>query len=371
VNIFGFLDSESGVGEAARTLIRAVDQAGIPSALLNSPRVPHRRNENQFSKRFAKTNPYRVNLIAIYGDMFGIELENFGEERFAGKYNIAYWAWELPEMPPEWGKLLDRVNEVWVPSSFVADAVKRLRPDIPVTVIPHAIEVGRHPFPRAHFELPEGHILFLSMFDFFSIFERKNPLAAIRAFKEAFSSEELVHLVIKCSNPKVEPKNFRLLEDAAKGHNIHLIPRYLAREEIASLLNVCDCYVSLHRSEGFGLPLAEAMALRKPVIATNWSGNADFMNEMNSFPINYKLVPLKRDYGIYRQGNEWAEPDEHEAARRMRLIYENREIAARKGMVAQSDIIKKFSPNAVGRLIAKNLRRIRRDLKSNFVRIPR
>ena len=129
------------------------------------------------------------------------------------------------------------------------------------------------------------------------------------------------------------------------------------------MLNVCDCYVSLHRSEGFGLSIAEAMALRKPIIATNYSGNVDFMNEENSFPISYKLVPLERDYGPYRKGNVWAEPNERETSRCMRLVYEAREVAARKGMFAQRDIVIRFSPDAVGRLVARRLHHL---LKLNF-----
>ena len=362
VNIFGFLDSESGVGEAARSLIRAVYRARIPFSLINSTNCPHRRRENQYSKLFSRFNPYPVNIIAIYGDMFGIELKRFGKKKFENRYNIAYWAWELPLFPPEWGALLDQVDEVWTPSAFVATGVKQLRKDIKCAVIPHAIDVEKCPYSRSHFKLPGNQFLFLTMFDFYSIFERKNPLAVIRAFKEAFLPEEPVGLVIKCSNPNIDRENFRLLEAAAKDHNIHLIPNYLDRDEVASLMNVCNCYVSLHRSEGFGLPMAEAMMLRKPVVATNWSGNADFMTEENSFPINYKIIPLERDYGIYRQGNFWADPDEHEASRRMRLVYENAEIAGRKGMFAQRDIMNKLSPDAIGRLVIKNLRRVRRKL---------
>jgi len=365
VNIFGFLDSESGVGEAARTLTRSVECAGIPYVLLNSPHAPHRRRETQFARKFKEDNPYPVNLIVIYGDMFAQEWSYFGDDKFRNHYNIAYWTWELSRLPPSWVSLLSRVNEVWTASSFAASAIKKANKEVPVVVVPHAIEVKKYPYGRAHFGLPNDKILFLFMFDFYSIFERKNPLAVVRAFKKAFQKNEPVELIIKCSNSKIDPTNFRVLQAEAEKHNVRLINSYLEREEINSLINVCDCYVSLHRSEGFGLTIAEAMALRKQVIATNYSGNTDFMTEENSFPIRYTLVPLTKDYGSYTRGNVWAEPDEHQAAEQMRLVYEAREVAARKGMFAQCDIVMKFSPEVVGHLVAKRLHYLRSRIEGN------
>ena len=361
VNIFGFIDSESGVGEAARTLIRAVASVHIPFALINSDQAPHRRKETQFSKKFGDINPYLVNLIAIYGDMFGSELDRFGKEKFKNHHNIAYWAWELSTLPIKWASLLDNVNEVWTPSQFSAHAIQKARRDIDITVIPHAIEIQKCPYGRSRFNLPENIFLFLFMFDFYSIFERKNPLAIVRAFKNAFQEDEPVGLIIKCSNSHIDPENFRKLEKEiieVKPRYIKIIPQYLEREEISSLINVCDCYVSLHRSEGFGLSIAEAMALRKPVIATHYSGNTDFMNEENSFPVPYTLIPLAHDYGTYTKGNVWAEPDENEAVKYMRLVFEQREIAARKGMLAQRYIMEHLSPQSVATLIQKRLKKI-------------
>lgn len=356
VNIFGFLDSESGVGEAGRTLVRTIDKTGLPVALINSPHAPHRRQERQFARRFGRDNPYTVNLIAIYGDMFARELAYFGEKKFRDRYNVAYWTWELERFPQEWLPLLDRVNEVWTPSNFAAAAVRQARPGLPVTVIPHAIEVPRRRFPRARFGLPDNRFLFLFMFDFYSIFERKNPLAVIRAFRNAFQKNDPVGLVIKCSNPQIDPVNFQILKEAAQDKRIHIIDSYLKREEVAGLMNACDAYVSLHRAEGFGLTMAEAMTLGKPVVATNYSSNTDFMDEENSFPVNYKMVKIRQDYGPYRKGNVWAEPDEGDAVRKMRLVYENQEVAARKGGRAAMTVNFKLSPAAVAVLAGARLK---------------
>lgn len=356
LNIFGYLDAESGVGEAGRVLVKAVQKTSIPYVLLNNPNCPSRKQDKELRDKFTWVAPYPINLIVIYGDTFADALNFFGREKFINKYNIAYWAWELSRLPDNWITLLNKVNEVWTPSSFSAPAIKSAKKEMPVTIIPHAIEIKKCPYPRTHFKLPKNIFLFLFMFDFLSIFERKNPSAVVRAFKKAFDSDEPVGLVIKSSNCEIDLNNFRTLEAESRHPHIYLINNYLDREEINSLLNICDCYVSLHRSEGFGLTIAEAMALGKPVIATNYSGNVDFMTEENSFPVNCKLVKLKQDYGPYLKGNVWAEPDEGDAVKKMRLVYENREVAARKGMLAARDIASKFSPEAIGRFITERLK---------------
>ena len=358
VNLFGFLDSESGVGEAARTLARAVKRTRMLHVLVNSPHAPHRRKERQFSKEFAKENPYAVNLIAIYGDMFASEWNYFGEEAFRDRYNIAYWTWELETLPPAWVPLLDRVDEVWAVSSFAARAIEATGKKLPVTVVPHAIEVKKFSFPRAHFGIPPDTFVFLFMFDFYSYFERKNPLALIRAFERAFPDTPGVLLIIKCSNASVDKEHFEELKRAAQDSRIWIMNTYLEREEVASLMSVCDAYVSLHRSEGFGLTMAEAMALRRPVIATDYSSNTDFMNEENSFPVRYSLVPIEKDHGPYTRGNRWAEPDVAHAAEQMRTVYENPDLALRKAMFGMHTIATRFSSGAVAEIVGKRLREL-------------
>lgn len=359
VNVFGFLDSESGVGEAARTLIRAIKRVNLPIALINNPNVPHRRKDTEFSKKFQNNNPYSINIISIFGDVMEQEMRYFGEDKFKNRYNIAYWAWELANLPKAWIPLLDRVDEVWAMSNFVMEAIKKERPNLPVTVIPQSIKIEKTPYGRGHFNLSKDKFIFLFMFDFYSYFERKNPLAIIEAFKLAFGKNEEVLLLIKCSNSKIDPKNFETLKKAGRQENIQIIDSYLEREEINSLINICDCYISLHRSEGFGLTMAEAMSLGKPVIATNYSSNTDFMNEENSFPIKYKLVELEKNYGVYTKGNFWAEPDIKDSSDKIRLVYEHSEVGLRRASLGRAEILKNFSPETVGKIIEKRLRKIR------------
>lgn len=359
INIFGFLDSESGLGEGARLFAASLERVGIPFALLNTRDAPSRKEKNRFRRAFTDKNPYFVNMLAFNGDVFREVWDSFGEEKFKNRYNIAYWVWELPNLPSSWIPLLDRVKEIWTPSTFAASALNAAGSGLPVTVIPHAIYVEQYPHSRAHFGLPRDKFLFLFMFDFYSIFERKNPLALIEAFRRAFMSGAPVGLVIKCMNGSAYPEHFRILREEAAHCGAYLISESLTRSETNGLMNACDAYVSLHRAEGFGLTIAEAMAFGKPVIATNYSGNTDFLNEENGFPVDFKLVELEKDYGPYMKGSVWAEPDIDHAAAQMRLVLENEEVRKRHAAKARGYIDTNLNPGAVGEKIRNRLRRIR------------
>jgi glycosyltransferase involved in cell wall biosynthesis len=208
---------------------------------------------------------------------------------------------------------------------------------------------------RSFFGLPEDRFLFLFMFDFMSILERKNPLGLFEAFRKAFKPRDKTTLVLKISHAESQPLEFRKFEEAAKGLNVKIIKGVLSRIEINSLLNACDCYVSLHRSEGFGLTMAEAMSLGKPVIATAYSGNMDFMSPSNSFLVNHRLVKLEQDYPPYQKGAMWAEPDNDHAAELMRRVVRDRTLARDRGRQAQKDIREKFCATSVGRMIRDRL----------------
>jgi glycosyltransferase involved in cell wall biosynthesis len=133
----------------------------------------------------------------------------------------------------------------------------------------------------------------------------------------------------------------------------------LTRAELTSLIDACDCFVSLHRSEGFGLGPAEAMSLGKPAIITNWSGNTDYMTVNNCIPIDYKLVQLGRDYGPYKAHQHWAEPDLGQTAQWMKKLVAEPELAATIGGRGQETINTHFSPHAVGKIIQARLQEIR------------
>jgi glycosyltransferase involved in cell wall biosynthesis len=198
------------------------------------------------------------------------------------------------------------------------------------------------------------------MADFMSSPERKNPLGSLEAYvRSACCDKNDVYFVLKTINTHIRPDIERKLKQFRDNHpSIILMEGYLSRAEVNALFNCCDCFVSLHRAEGFGLPLAEAMCLGKPVIATGWSGNTDFMNVGNSLPVRYTIVPLDRDSGPYRKGFHWAEPDLKHAAELMDVAARDKSLVCRIGMQARHDIMTHFSPETVGRLMDQRLNRI-------------
>lgn len=359
LNIAGYINAESGVGEAVRSNIKAVEAAGIPF-VLNNISSPSRQGDRMYTD-FTDKNPYCFNLIQANPDNFLTLLEEKSIEYFVNKYNIGFWYWELSEFPRQWDYCFNYFNEVWVASTFCLDAVSRVSP-VPVFKVPPSVAVDKmKDVGRGHFGLGADDFIFLFMFDLFSFYERKNPLGLINAFRKAFRPGEKVQLVLKCSNLESNKEARDRIRKAAQGLNVKIIDGYFDKDEIHALMKSSDCYVSLHRSEGFGLPLAEAMYLGKPVIATNYSGNTDFMNEKNSFPIRYKLVEIEQDFGPYKKGNVWAEPDTDHAAEAMRLVYEKRELAKSVGQAASDHIKREYNAAVCGQRILDRLEAISRE----------
>ena len=271
-------------------------------------------------------------------------------------HNIAYWAWELPEFPDAWVDACQYYDEIWCPSAFVRDAIAAKVP-LPVQVMPHAIDfkipVGRQ---RARFDLPEDRCTFLFLYDLNSYQERKNPHAVIEAYRQAFPNESGVQLVIKTQNRDRNPEAFKVLQSALSGlKNTTLIDRTLSREDVHNLEAACDAFVSLHRSEGFGLAVAEAMFLGKPVISTNWSATVEFVNEQNGYPVAFDLIELTETHGPYEKGQIWANPRVEAAAKWMQEIAANPTAAKQRGKQAAADIRRHYSPAAIGRRYAKRI----------------
>jgi glycosyltransferase involved in cell wall biosynthesis len=277
-----------------------------------------------------------------------------GRERLVGRYNIASWWWELPQFPDEWRSSFAPFDEVWAGTQFVASALAVKSP-IPVVYVPPVVNVGAVRRGRKRdFGWRDNETVFLFVFDYRSVFERKNPVGAVRAFRRAFPrGDESARLVIKSINADSDPQGRERIRAAAAGDaRIELTDGYLGWREKNEMLAAADAYVSLHRSEGFGYTLAEAMALGKPVVGTPWSGPADYMTPSNSYPIRFELVELADDFGPYTIGQVWADPDLDDAASALRQIHARPAEAALRGERASADILSRYSPLAVGMIVA-------------------
>ncbi len=359
VNVVGYFNSEKGLGEAARATVRALRAAEV-GVTLNNVFDFGSENKESTSWRFSGLNPHPVNLIHVNVDQITLFMESRDEAYFGGRVNVGFWFWELSTFPDEWRSRFRRLDEIWAATAFTQDAIARVSP-VPVVRMPVAIapkpesSLSRE---RSRFGLPDDAFVFLFVFDLHSQLERKNPLALIEAFRLAFGDRDDVVLVLKSSHSHdaaTGPESIQVQQAAARAKNVTVIDRVLARDDLDLLLATADCYASLHRSEGFGLPIAESMSRGTPVIVTGYSGNMDFTTPANSFLVKYRLIELERDHGPYRKGSVWADPDREHAAELMRHVVEHPEAAREVGRCGRQHIERFHAPRRVGELMRDRL----------------
>ncbi|WP_293142431.1 glycosyltransferase [Okeania sp. SIO3I5] len=351
VNVVGAVTGEYGLGEATRGTLRSMEAAGVPFAVRKVEVGWHRHMDNTYSDFIVDKYPYPINLVHTNPDQ-GL-YNTLGPEYFDGRYNIGYWSWELPTLHPAWEYAFDYFDEIWTLSSFTAEAISTISP-IPVVKVMPSIVMPKPTVNRDDLKLPKDKFIFLFMFDFHSTIARKNPYATIKAFKQAFakSDRENVLLIVKFSNAQYHSEGRDKLKAEAEGlPSIQFIDGHILKKELIGLFNSCDCYVSLHRAEGFGLTMAETMYYGKPVISTGYSSNIEFMNVGNSFLVKYKLVTITESEGPYFQGSIWAEPDVDHAAYLMRYVFDNYQEAQQVGARAAKEIRTILSPETIGKRI--------------------
>jgi glycosyltransferase involved in cell wall biosynthesis len=357
VNVSGYLHDESGWGAAARGYVRALRRLGVPTGLADFSALTSNRSGDRTLAAGDALSDWDVNLMCIDAGQHFAVLSQCQEDPFDRRYNVGAWLWELPRFPARWYDRFAYYDEIWVGSSFIASAIAPISP-IPVIHIPPVLA----PLPAtpvaadvAGWKRRPDEFVFLFMFDVHSHLARKNPLAIVEAFRRAFRPSEPVRLILKCVNAQSDPVGFRQLVDRAAGATIDIHSGYIAADALRGLVSGCDAYVSLHRSEGIGLTIADAMGLGKPVIATGWSGNTDFMDVSNAFPVDYRLVTLHENVGPYHAGEVWAEPSVEHAAALMRRVVDHRDEARARGEAARETIRSDYSEERIAELIGQRL----------------
>lgn len=357
VNLCGFIQGDFGLGESCRSMARILEAAGIPYTVVDSQAALDQQYTNEeFAPQIGNEFLYSVNLFDINGDGHVPFLRTVSADALQGRYNIGYWAWELPEFPPDtWEEAFATLDEVWACSEFTAEAIRQRAP-VPVYAVPHVIEAkADETLTRADFGLPEDKFLFLMMYDVRSTAARKNPEGALQAFLQAFSGDARVHLVIKMNVPKDHAESDRLLARLRQEANVHTLVETMPKERLNALVKLCDATVSLHRSEGFGLVPAEAMYFGRPAVLTNWSGNTTYMTADNCCPVPYTIVELAEDYGPYQKGCHWAEPDIQAAAALMKRLATDKAYYQAVAAAGRRTVREQFSPAALGELVRRRL----------------
>lgn len=350
VNVYGFFSSVSGLGQVARSCERALEAAGIPRHRINIPPWSDATADRKLPDFF----PYRINLIQQNADMLPRFTHAYGTGLLNGCYNIGYWLWELPAARADYYEFYRYVDEIWVASEFCRHAFQSLT-RLPVVRVPLVVDglEAKATYPREHFGFPPDVFVFAYIFDVSSYMDRKNPFCLIEAFRREFGDSSDVLLYLKFFNSGYDDANVGALKDAIAGAaNIRIFDGIMDEAEIVSLHKAIDCFVSPHRSEGFGYNLAEAMYFAKPVIATRYSSNLDFMRDENSYLIDCTLTPLRETIGPYRKGTVWADPSIEHLSHLMRTVFEDSDGRRQKGQLAAAEIRSQFSAGAVARVIS-------------------
>ena len=356
VNLIGYIRGEIGLGESCRLVARGLAETGLDFTIYNYEQVSAMRHSDfSWEYKITNTTPYNINLIHIQPYELPLAYLRINEDIWSNRYNIAFWLWELEEFPEQWQNAFSLVDEIWTPSEFASESIRKAT-NKPVYTVPYALQTPDcGEYGRRDFDLPEDKFLFLCMYDCSSFFERKNPIAAINAYKQAFPPDEKnVGIVIKLNNP--QKKDMQLIrEKLADYSNVYFVAEVLDRVKANALIACTDAYVSLHRSEGFSLIPAEAMFLGTPVIATNWSANTEFMSEDTGCLVDYVFINIEKDYGPYLAGNRWAEPVIEQASGYMRKLYEDRDYHQLIASNARLRISEKLAPEHMAALIRKRI----------------
>ena len=361
VDVFGYLNAELGVGEAGRLVCQALIAAGVPiSTIANKETV----SRQKYDFPVDDVGKYGTLFMSINADQLAGSCAFLGQEFLKNRYVIGQWFWELEELPERYQKSFELVDEIWAPTLFIKEALEKKAPsDVKVVHMPLPLvtpEVDSFA-DRNSFGIGDGYT-FLFTFDLMSVLKRKNALGLIDAYCAAFTENDGAVLVLKTINGEKRLSELEEIRWRSKNRkDIVVINQYLDVKQSSSLMNICDCYISLHRSEGLGLTLAEAMLLGKPVIATAYSGNMDFMTDETSLLVPWKYTEVGDDAEGYPADALWAEPDLTVASSMMQNLFQNRGFGMALGDRAKRDLQTRFSPEVTGARMKNRLENIWRS----------
>lgn len=358
VNFIGYSKGEFGLGQAMRSMAFAAKAALIPLVVRQfQVRITSKQSNTALDADVCDRCQYPINLICINPDMlYRLPLWVTYPE-WTKTYNIGYWFWELENFPDAWQYATHMVDEIWVATEFIAQAMRKTGKKVVKIPFPLEFDLPPEHMNKEYFGLSPKEFTFIFSFDFNSVSERKNPQATIKAFKRAFpQGDHSVRLILKTMNGSHYSqlkKNLEALID--KDPRIEIRDGHLTQDEMRGLIRSSDCYISLHRAEGLGLGLAEAMYMGKPTIATGYSGNIEFMNFTNSILVPYTLVPIPA--GAYPNGKDqmWAEPNIAIAAEKMWQIAFDNAFKEKLGHSAAVYMREQHSYIKVGKVIRTQL----------------
>jgi glycosyltransferase involved in cell wall biosynthesis len=354
VNVVGYHGADSGLGVIARSITRSFTDAGIDVIAIDVAETlspAHTGSSGDRSEK-APDGLHPVTVAVVTAAQLPAVAERYPEPFDSRRLRIGYWFWELSIVPATQAPAFEHIDRIWTPSRFVRDAY-RTAGSTPVDLQPPYIpEPQASQAGRSELGLPEA-FTFLTSFDYLSVVERKNPTTVIMCFREAFPNRDDVALVVKSINAEHKPAAVREVRDAAAGDaRIILLDTHLDTADHAALVANADCFVSLHRSEGLGLHLAEAMWLGTPVLATGYSGNLDLMDEDSAALVEASLTPVLNGEGAYPEGELWGQPNIIEATEWMRRLRADDAIRAQLGAAGRARMEAQPASAVVGRRMA-------------------
>ncbi len=330
VEVVGFFHSASGIGESARLCALQLQQMGVKVRCTSVEKIFGKPLESDWIFiNSAEPHEIGCRIFHLNPPMMPPTALKMGLHNYASVYNIGYWAWELEEIPLEWTRAIRYVNAIFCPSEFTAETLRKYTRK-PVETVPHPVTLGSvRADMRATLGLSEQAFMVTTLFSFGSALERKNPYAAVAAFVAACEGIEDAWLILKSNHGGDSAAKQAFLNYIRTYPRVRLIDDVWEKDQVLGLIQTADVYLSLHRSEGFGLPIAEAMLAGTPVMVTDWSGSRDFCDVTNSFPVPYKLIPVQSSHPEFAdlQHAQWADPDSAAAGALLRRIYAQRDLA--------------------------------------------